>query len=223
VLECAEILKGNEVTLLVGGKPVSFARNGIYEATAEPPAVRVYKGEAMVLADGKAMVVKRGHEALLGDVVTAQKFDDNATDDLYNWSSRRSGYLALANVSAASAMSNGYSGYGYAGGGWAWNPWFGMFTMVPMSGMLWSPFGYGFYSPFSVYGAYPYYYGYGGGYGGGSGAGTYNGRPVTQSGSASSGGTAVSSGRLGDSSGGSSGGGGGRSIGGGGSSGGRGR
>jgi hypothetical protein len=215
VLECAEILKGNDVTLLVGGKSVSFARNGIYEAAAEPPSVRVYKGEATVLTGGKPMIVKRGHEALLGDVVTAQQFDDNATDDLYNWSSRRSGYLALANVSTASSMS---SGYGYGGGGWMWNPWMGMFTMVPGSGMLWSPFGYGFYSPYNVGWAYPYNYGYGGSYGGGgTGSSTYSARPVTQS-SASSGGGSVSSGRLGGLSGGSSGssggGGGGRSAGG---------
>jgi hypothetical protein len=228
VLECAEILKGDAVALVVGGTLVSFAKNGLYEATAEPPAVRVYKGEATMLADGKPMIVKRGHEALLGSVVTAEKFDENATDDLYNWSSRRSGYLALANVSAANSMNNGYgggygySGYGYAGGGWAWNPWFGMFTMVPMSGMLWSPFGYGFYSPYSVYGAYfPYYYGYGGSSGGksggsrggaGTGARPYSGgRPVTHSG-----GTAVSSGLSGGGSSGASSGGGGHSSGGGG-------
>ncbi|MGA2183996.1 MAG: hypothetical protein ABSH47_13285 [Bryobacteraceae bacterium] len=211
VLECSEILKGDAIALLVGGKSVSFAKNGLYEATAEPPSVRVYKGEAMVLADGKQVIVKRGHEALLGNVVTAQKFDDNVTDDLYNWSSRRSGYLALANVSAARSMSSGYNGYGYAGGGWAWNPWFGMFTWVPMSGMGFSPFGYGFYSPYGAAYYNPYYYGYGGGYGGGSGTGTstYSGRPVMSATSGSYGGeTSVSSGRMGSFSGGSSGGGG---------------
>jgi hypothetical protein len=214
VLECAEILKGNNVTLLVGGKSVSFATNGIYEATAEPPAVRVYKGEATVLTGEKLLIVKKGHEALLGDVVTAEKFDDNATDDLYNWSSRRSGYLALANVSAASSMNNGYGGYGYGytNGGWLWNPWMGMFTMVPMDGMLWSPFGYGFYSPYNVGWAYPYYSG--GTYYGGTGSSTSSGRPVTSS--MSYGGTGVSSGRLGSaaSSGSSGSNGGGRSLGG---------
>jgi len=160
VVECDDA-----VTLMVGGKPVSLLQNGIYEAKAQPAAVQVYKGEATLLNDGQMTMVKRGHELLAGDAVTAQKFDDNGTDDLYNWSSRRSGYLALANVSAARTAGDDYgsyaglgSGFGYMAGGWMWNPAFGMFTMVPMDGMLYSPFGYGFFSPTTVYYA-PYYYG----------------------------------------------------------------
>jgi hypothetical protein len=195
--------------------------------------VQVYKGEAtVVLADGKPMIVRKGHEALLGNEITARKFDENNTDDLYNWSSRRSGYLAMANVSAARSMGNSYSG-----GGWTFNPWLDMFTMVPGNGMLWSPFGFGFFSPFNAYafgyypyGGYGYGYGYPYGYGyyGGTGT-TYGGRPVSQTGSGSTGGTSVSSGRLGGASGGFTGSGstvssgGGRSFGGGGASGGGGR
>jgi len=165
VVECDEIIKGDAVTLIVGGKPVSLLQNGIYEATSKPAAVQVYKGEATLLNDGQLTMVKRGHELLAGNAVTAQKFDDNATDDLYNWSSRRSGYLALANVSAARTAGDSYgsyaglgTGFGYMAGGWMWNPAFGMFTMVPMDGMLYSPFGYGYFSPGTVYYA-PYYYG----------------------------------------------------------------
>jgi len=136
------------------------------------------------------MTVRKGHEAFLGREVTAQKFDDNATDDLYNWSSRRSGYLALANIAAARQAgysSSGYGGgyFGFAPGMWAWNPWFGMFTMVPFNGMFYSPFGWGFYSPFDVGGLYAscYFYGcyypYGGYYGPTGTVGTGN-RPVTR-------------------------------------------
>jgi len=174
VLECADILKGNGTALLVDGHAVSFAKDGIYEATTQPAAIRVYKGEATVADGEKSMVVHKGHEALLSQEVTAQRFDADATDDLYNWSSRRSGYLALANIAAAREVGDSYSGYGagyggFYGGGyasylpgmWAWNPWFGMFTMVPMGGMFYSPFGWGYYSPFDVGGLYAscYYYG----------------------------------------------------------------
>ena len=204
VLECDEILKGDAVALLVGGRTVSFAKNGIYEATAEPASVQVYKGEATVASDGNRVVVKKGHEAVLGSELAARKFDENNTDDLFNWSSRRSGYLALANVSAARSM-----GSGFASGGWTFNPWLDMFTMVPGSGMMWSPFGYGFFSPYMAYGYYPYGGGYYGGSYGGTGSSTsYGGRPVTQAGSLSTGATSVSSGRLGNVSGGYSGGGG---------------
>jgi hypothetical protein len=197
VLECAEVMKGNEIALLVNGHAVSAVKDVVVEATTQPAAVRVYKGEATVAADGKAMTIRKGHEAFLGAEITAQKFDDNATDDLYNWSSRRSGYLALANIAAAREAGNGYGGYGggYAGFGagyagfapgmWAWNPWFGMFTMVPFDGMFYSPFGWGFYSPFEVGGLYSacYFYGcyypYGGYYGPTGTVGTGNG-PVTR-------------------------------------------
>ena len=190
VLECAEVMKGNEIALLVNGHAVSAVKDVVLEATTQPAAVRVYKGEADVAADGRVMTVRKGHEAFLGTEVTAQKFDENATDDLYNWSSRRSGYLALANIAAARQAgysSSGYGGgaFGFAPGMWAWNPGFGMFTMVPFDGMFYSPFGWGFYSPFEVGGLYSacYFYGcyypYGGYYGPTGTAGTGNG-PVTR-------------------------------------------
>ena len=38
--------------------------------------------------------------------------------------------------------------YGWYGSGWYWNPYFSMYSFVPGAGYLYSPFGYGFYSPF---------------------------------------------------------------------------
>src|SRR5581483_480314 len=134
----------------------------------------------------------KGREATLAAVVDEHKFDTAMTDDLYNWSSRRSGYLATANISAAKTMASGggygssygygsgyYSpfgyGYGYPYGmgmgmgmgfgmsGWAWNPLFGMFTYVPYDGMYMNPFGYAFFSPYSVGYVLPAYYGGGSG------------------------------------------------------------
>jgi hypothetical protein len=188
---------------MVGGKPASLLQNGIYEAKAQPAALQVYKGEATLLDDGKMTMVKRGHELFAGNTVIAQKFDDNATDDLYNWSSRRSGYLALANVSSARTAGDDYSsyaglgtGFGYMAGGWMWNPAFGMFTMVPMDGMLYSPFGYGYFSPGTVYYA-PYYYGgaTGGARGNAAKQGS-NSRLVSSSGGSSTSATRVTSGRV---------------------------
>ncbi len=79
----------------------------------------------------------------------------------------------------------GYGGLGYGGGfpgsclggsagfgafsPWQFNPMFGMYTYVPCTGAMYSPFGYGFYSPYTVYQA-PVYYGGGGG--GTAGTGT---------------------------------------------------
>jgi hypothetical protein len=55
------------------------------------------------------------------------------------------------------------AGFGYSP--WQFNPMFGMYTYVPCSGIGYSPFGYGFYSPYTVWQA-PYY---GGGAAGGGG------------------------------------------------------
>ena len=210
VLECAEVMKGNQIALLVNGHAVSVVKDGVFEATTQPAAVRVYKGEATVAAEGKVITVRKGHEAFLGEEITAQKFDENATDDLYNWSSRRSGYLALANIAAARQAgysSSGYGGgyFGFAPGMWAWNPWFGMFTMVPFDGMFYSPFGWGFYSPFDVGGLYAscYFYGcyypyYGGYYGPAGTVGTGN-HPVTRPMHGHPGGSTIALGRTGSS------------------------
>jgi hypothetical protein len=88
-----------------------------------------------------------------------------------------SGYAGLGYPGFGSFAGLGYGGFGYAGspgdclGGsfgfgayspWQFNPMFGMYTYVPCSGAMYSPFGYGFYSPYTVYQA-PVYYGGGGG------------------------------------------------------------
>ena len=59
---------------------------------------------------------------------------------------------------------------GWYGLGWYWNRGFGMYSFIPGDGILYSPFGWGFYSPAYIWSApvyvRPYRY-YGGYYGGG--------------------------------------------------------
>ncbi len=186
VLEVVELLPGNSVSVVVNGHSVSLLKTGVVELTATPPAIRVYQGEAIVASDGSRTTVKRGKQATLEAVVTTAKLEEKDTDDLYRWSARRSGYIAMANTSAASyAGSSSYSGYpGYSGfgygmgpgfgfgygalGSWAYNPWFGMYTYMPFGDMLFNPFGYAFYSPYGFYNAYGAYGPYLNGTGGGS-------------------------------------------------------
>ena len=40
---------------------------------------------------------------------------------------------------------------GWSGAGWYWDPWFGAWTFIPDDGILYSQFGWGFYSPIVVY------------------------------------------------------------------------
>jgi hypothetical protein len=197
MVECADVMKENLVTLQVGGDSVRLLKNGLYEFFGNPAGVRVFQGEAAVESPNGQVTIHKGHEATLTAVIDEHKFNTASTDDLYNWSSRRSGYVAAANLSAAKQMASGYgsSGYGYGYGynpfgygygygnaygygypfgmgmgmmgmgmgmgmnGWAWNPLFGMFTYVPYDGMYMNPFGYSFFSPYTVGYALPAYYG----------------------------------------------------------------
>jgi hypothetical protein len=92
-----------------------------------------------------------------GGKLKAHDFDSRQyADDFYRWSGLRSGYLAEADADAARLYVNG--GAGWYGSGWYWDPWFGAYTFIPGDGIFYSPFGWGFYSPFAIYGS-PFFYG----------------------------------------------------------------
>jgi len=56
----------------------------------------------------------------------------------------------------------GFNGYSVGQNGWAWNPYFGMYTFMPGSGIYMNPFGYAFYSPGTIGYYTPTYFGTGG-------------------------------------------------------------
>ena len=179
VVECAEVPKDNSIQLVYKGSTLSLLKKGLYRIDTEPARFRVYDGEAVLKTDSELVTLKSGKQLDLDGALTAQNFDRNDQDELYRWSDRRAGYIAQANV--ASASSAGGSGYGYGGlgysygglgynyggfgygygflGSWAFNPIFGLYTYLPYSGFGYSPFGYTFFSPYTVYYA-PSYGGY---------------------------------------------------------------
>lgn len=168
--KAAAMVKGNSITLLYKEATISLIKSGVYVFNAEPGRVRVYDGEAVISSGGTQLTLKKGKETMLEGALMAIKFDAKQGDELVRWSSRRSGYVAMANVSAAKSLRDsgqglgyGYgSGFGMMGGGWAYNPWYGMYTYVPWNGFAYSPFGYSYWSPFNVSSFYsyaPYYYG----------------------------------------------------------------
>jgi hypothetical protein len=179
MIEHGEMAKDDQVTLVYKDRTISFVKSGLYRLDAENGVFRVYQGEATVVAPGQTIQAKQAHEIQLeAAVLTAMKFDAKVDDEFYRWASRRAGYLAMANVSAAKSLhdSGNYTSAmstGMSGGMWSYNPWYGMFTYVPMSGMWNSPFGYAFYTPYLISGFYNYYPGYYGYYGGNNGY--YNG------------------------------------------------
>jgi hypothetical protein len=165
MIEVDELLKDNAITLHFKGATISLVKQGLYRFDTDFSRLRVYDGEANVMLGEHNLSAKKGKQVVVGDALVASSFDSKVTDPFYRWASRRSEYISMANVSSArTASANGLvSGAGSSYGTWALNPWFGLYTFLPGSGYGYSPFGWGYYSPYTVGYAYvPYVYGGGG-------------------------------------------------------------
>jgi hypothetical protein len=180
-VEVDQIFPQNNLEVLDGGMVTQLMKTGYYEFDATNPTVMVFKGKAAVeIADGKYKVVKDNHEMALAQGAAKLKptsFDTRAAqDELYNWNSLRSQYLAEGN----NQIAGQYAGVAGFMPGWYWNPYMWNYTFIGM-GPYFSPFGFGFYSPWygGFYGGY--YGGFRGGYyargfaGGGFGGGFHGG------------------------------------------------
>jgi hypothetical protein len=172
MVEVAEIHKDNLLRVQEDGATTQLLKTGLYAFDAGSGDVRVFQGEALVQDGERQITVKGGHELDLqaGGNLKTRKFDKKSFEqsDLYRFSNLRSEYLAEANVDAARIYVTG--GPGWFGPGWYWDPFFTAYTWIPGEGFLYSPFGWGFYSPGWVgyagyyggyYGRYPYGYGRG--------------------------------------------------------------
>jgi hypothetical protein len=154
LIEATEMIDGNTITVLAKDATATITKGGLYRFESDPARIRVYLGEALIEQNGQKTTVKSGREfAANGNGWTLAKFDAKETDPLYRWSKRRSGYIAMANVSAARQSTSG--GFGFNGSGrWYYNPYFGFATYVPWGDTLRSPFGYYYYTPSTVMAVY---------------------------------------------------------------------
>lgn len=178
IIEAGELLPTNAITISYGGAQMELVKKGLYRVDAEPGKLRVYDGEARVTEGSQTLVAHKGREVLLGTVLDMNGFDTKDTDSLLRWASRRSEYLAQANVSSArtaSGLNSGYTGgglgyggldyggLGYGGMGYGAMGYgmgmgglgYGSWAYNPWYGMFtYLPYGNGlYYSPFG----YPYY------------------------------------------------------------------
>jgi hypothetical protein len=165
MLEVDELHPENDIRITEDGASTRLLKTGLYDFDATTGHVRVFSGKAKVFADDRDVTVKAGQELALATPgkLKAKGFDKDAyakNDELYRWSSLRSDYLAEANVNTARTyLVGGWYGPGWWGAGWYWSPWFGAYTFLPADGLLYDPFGWGFYSPLWV--RYAPVYGYG--------------------------------------------------------------
>ncbi len=156
IIEAAGLLKDNSIQVTDHGATVTIEKNGLYRFNADnPPSVAVLEGKALVYFGEKKVEMGKDREVVIGDVLSAEKFDPKQEDELYAWSNVRSEYEAAATYQSAKAVStNGFGGgwgiFGYSGlygPGWFWNNAFDCWAWMPPYGAFYSPFGWGFYSP----------------------------------------------------------------------------
>jgi hypothetical protein len=155
-VEVDQIFPQNEVQIMDGGVTTQLIKPGYYEFDANQPEAMVFDGRAEVeVGDGKWETVKSHHEMALVEGTHEKTVDFNAkptNDELYNWSSLRSHYLAEANNQIAGE-------YAYAPGfypGWYWDPYTWDYTFLGWDPFF-SPFGWGFYPWGGFYGGWGFY------------------------------------------------------------------
>ena len=181
-VEVDNIYKENDILVDQGGSQTRLLKPGLYAFNTPKGTMRVFDGEAKVFPidnaqDVKPVTVKANHKLLLNSEASKPTHfqKEGSQDGLYAWSSLRSEYLGEANESVASEYADvdGFTP------GWFWDPAFAGYTWLPGDGMLFSPFGFGFYSPYYlnaggfIYGRGGYGYGRGGYGRGGYGRGGY--------------------------------------------------
>ena len=172
LIEVADIRPENNIRMNLTGASVQLLKPGLYDFDADRRQIRVVDGQAIVQANGRQVTVKGEHQLDLAaqSGLKARKFDRKASeDDFYRWASLRSAYLADANADAAKryAGGGGWSPGVWADTGWYWDPAFDAYTFIPSDGIFYSPFGWGYYSPwfafgapgFGYFGGYPHHFG----------------------------------------------------------------
>jgi FecR protein len=196
MVECDDPMKENSVTMIYGDFQVHVRKTAVMEFASNPAELKVFHGEAEVELNGTVSVVKAGKALPFTQALAQEHFDAKTSgDELTRWSEERSEAVAVANVSAAKSLRDsstgqfGFSGFGPGGmggiggaampyGSWYYNPYYSMYTYMPMNGMFFNPYGYGFFSPYSVYQIYnnPGYF-----YGGSGGGAITQGTPTSSS------------------------------------------
>jgi len=183
-------IKDSPVSVIYKDYEIRMVKHGLVEIGSDPAQMKVYKGEVVVTTANDRATVKEGRLLPFSAALLTETFNDKVGDDLYLWARDRSQSISAANMSSARSLNSSSYGSGYGTGygsgygsglggwnsGWYYNPYFDMFTFVPGAGTYWNAFGYGFFSPGTIYSYYtPSTYWYGGG--GARGTGSI-GRPL---------------------------------------------
>ena len=151
IMEVDENSKDTNVVVALKAGAATLTKTGVYRFDSEPARIRVFSGTASVLLGESTILVPTGHMlSLAGDAAVVEKFDTGDTDALDHWARRRAEAMAVANVSAAKYVNDNYGKLNKSS--WGFNPYFGLYTYIPMYGSMCNPYyNYCYYSPGVVY------------------------------------------------------------------------
>ena len=107
MIEVDELMKDNAITIRYKDATIALDKPGLYRVDSDTSRLRVYDGEASVTHGIKTVQVHKGKQADLNEALLTSMFDTKDTDAFYRWVSRRSEYIAAANVSSAHAAGQG--------------------------------------------------------------------------------------------------------------------
>ena len=167
IVEVDQLIQGTNLSIAINGATAQLEKVGLYDFDANLQAVKVLNGKATVVEAAGSKSIEKGDQLLLAGAKPLKKshFDTNAVkaQPLYVWSAARSQNEWQANLSLAQTVVTTGA---WAGSGWYWDPYWSFYAYLPGDGFLYSPFGWGFYSPafFGFYGGYyggHYHYGHG--------------------------------------------------------------
>jgi uncharacterized membrane protein YgcG len=151
ILEVNQLTKGVALSVLMDGSTTRLIKPGLYAFAAGEGGIGVLAGEAAVYQGKVHLALKKGRGVFLfpGRQLKAQTLDayGMANQPLYTWSATRSAYQAQYNIQVAQAMLAGGGSYD---SGWSWDAGVDCFAFLPASGIVYSPFGWGFSAPGTV-------------------------------------------------------------------------
>jgi hypothetical protein len=148
VVDAAEPVSGQSVTLIYKDWSVHFLGEGVYRIDSDPPRLWVFQGKAEVSVVGNEVpvTVGQGRDVPFAPVLVPEGFIDPPRDELSSWAEGRQESIATDNAIAANIQdpaSMTASDYGIDS-----------FTYFPTLGLVSPPAGftssynfYGFYQP----------------------------------------------------------------------------
>lgn len=129
LVEVVAMAKNERIQIRYGVTRTEFKGAGLYRFDAGTGELRVFGGDAEVMAGDQKLTVGRGRLVYLGAGLLTAKFDVKKVDSLHKWSAERSFYLYASSAEARLRRTD----WEFTFTGWSWNKNFDMRFYSPIA------------------------------------------------------------------------------------------